>query len=313
MTAASASVPLRIALVTAQAARSLDGDLPILADAVRAAGAEASTPAWDDPAVDWRRFDLAVLRSTWDYCERIGEFLAWADRCAAETRLLNGPALVRFSVDKHYLADLARRGVPVVPTRYVEPRDDPACELAAFLDRHPPTLHAGSIEGFDEFVVKPSIGAGSRDAARYHRSDRDRACAHVARLNAAGRSVLLQPYLRRIDEHGETSMIFLGGDWSHAVRKGPLLEPGAGVIAGFLAPETITRCDPDAAERAVAAAALAAVSGPVPLYGRVDLIRGDRGEALVLELELCEPSLFFAHAPGAATRFAQLLVGCATA
>jgi O-ureido-D-serine cyclo-ligase len=305
--------PLRIALVTAREAQSLDEDLPILAAAVRTAGADVSTPVWDDPAADWRNFDLAVLRSTWDYCERIGEFLAWADRCAAETRLLNAPALVRWSVDKHYLVDLARQCVPVVPSRYVEPHDDPARELGEFLDRDPPALHAGGSDGFDQFVIKPSIGAGSRDVARYHRGDRERALAHVVRLNADRRSVLLQPYLERVDQHGETAMVFFDGEWSHAVRKGPLLELGAGIIKRFVAPETIARRDPDAAERAVAAAAHAAVPGPVPPYARVDLIRGNHGEPLVLEMELCEPSLFFAHAPQSARRFARLLIGHATA
>jgi O-ureido-D-serine cyclo-ligase len=305
--------PLRIALVTARDALTLDEDLPILAAAICESGAEVATPVWDDPAVDWRSFDLAVLRSTWDYCERIGEFLAWADRCAAATRFLNAPALVRWSVDKHYLADLARRGVPVVPSRYVEPDDDPVRSLSEFLDGDPPVLHAGRIVGFDQLVVKPSIGAGSRDAARYHRSDRERALAHVARLNADGRSVLLQPYLARIDREGETVMVFFDGELSHSVRKGPLLELGAGSIAGFLAPETITRRDSDAAEVAVAKAAHAAIPGPVPPYGRIDLIRGDDGEPLVLEMELCEPSLFFAHAPESVSRFARLLVGRATA
>jgi O-ureido-D-serine cyclo-ligase len=305
--------PLHIALVTAQEALTLDEDLPILATAVREAGAAASTPVWDDPSVDWRQFDLAVLRSTWDYCERIDEFLAWADRCACETRFLNAPELVRWSVDKHYLADLARHGVPVVPSRYVEPHDDPAREFSEFLDSDPPALHAGTIDRFDQFVIKPSVGAGSRDAARYHRSDRERALAHVARLNADGRSVLLQPYLERVDHHGETAMVFFEGQWSHAIRKGPLLKLGAGIIGGFIAPETITRREPDAAEMAVAAAAHAAIPGPVPPYGRIDLIRGDHDEPLVLEMELGEPSLFFAHAPDTALRFAKLLIGLASA
>jgi O-ureido-D-serine cyclo-ligase len=304
---------LHIALVTAREALALDEDLPILAAAVRAAGARASTPVWDDAAVNWRDFDLAVLRSTWDYCERIGEFLEWADRCAGQTRLLNTPSLVRWSVDKHYLVDLSRKGVPVVPSRYVEPGDDPHGELALFLDSDPPAMHAGRIDRFRQFVIKPSIGAGSRDAARYDRGDRDRAFAHVARLHRDGRSVLLQPYLEHVDTGGETAMIYFDGEWSHAIRKGPLLELGAGIINGLFAPETITPREPDAAERAVAAAAHAAIPGPVPPYARIDLIRGNDGGPVVLEVELGEPSLSFAHSPPAAARFAKLLIGRATA
>ena len=302
-----------IALVTAREALSLDEDLPLLAAAVRETGAQASTPIWDDARVDWQRFDLAVLRSTWDYCERIDEFLDWAERCATQTRLLNAPQLMRWNVDKHYLVDLARKGVPVVPSRYVEPKDDPARALGEFLDVDPPTLHAGHIDRFDQFVVKPSIGAGSRDAARYRRADREAALAHVARLNGAGRSILLQPYLERVDEVGETAMVFFAGEWSHSVRKGPLLKLDAGLIAGLFAPEEITRRMPDTAEAAVAAAAHAAIPGPIPPYARIDLIRSNQGEPLVLELELCEPSLFFAHSPTAAPRFARLLISRASA
>jgi O-ureido-D-serine cyclo-ligase len=301
-----------IALVTARDALTLDEDLPLLARAVEAAGARASTPVWDDTTVDWHRYDLAVLRSTWDYCERIGEFLDWAQRCAAQTRLLNAPGLVRWNVDKHYLVDLSRQGVPVVPSRYVEPREDPARAVSEFLDRNPPVLHAGCIDRFHQFVVKPSIGAGSRDAARYRHADRERALAHVARLNGAGRSVLLQPYLERVDDGGETAMIFLGGQWSHAIRKGPLLKLGAGLLAGLSAPEEITSRTPDAAEAAVAAAAHAAIPGAVPPYARVDLVRDNHGAPVVLELELCEPSLYLAHWAASAPRFARLLIERAT-
>jgi len=301
-----------IALVTARDALTLDEDLPLLARAVEAAGARASTPVWDDPEVDWNRFDLAVLRSTWDYCERIDEFLDWAQRCAAQTRLLSPPDLVRWNVDKHYLVHLSREGVPVVPSRYVEPPDDPARVVSEFLDESPPLLHAGSIDRFDQFVVKPSIGAGSRDAARYRRTDREQALAHVARLNAARRSVLLQPYLERVDDGGETAMIYLDGQWSHAIRKGPLLKLDASLVAGLLVREKITSRIPDAAEAAVAAAAHAAIPGPVPPYARIDLIRDHRGEPVVLELELSEPSLYLAYSRPSAPHFARLLIERAT-
>ena len=301
-----------IALVTARDALTLDGDLALLARAVDEAGARASTPVWDDATVDWSRFDLAVLRSTWDYCERIDEFLDWSQRCAAQTRLLNAPDLVRWNVDKHYLVDLSRHGVPVVPSRYVEPEDDPRQAVSAFLDGNPPALHAGRSDRFDQFVVKPAIGAGSRDAARYRRGEREQALMHVARLNAAGRSVLLQPYLERVEDGGETAMIFLGGQCSHAIRKGPLLELGAAMVKGLFVPEEITARTADAAEAAVAAAAHAAIPGPVPPYARVDLIRDNHGAPVVLELELCEPSLYLAYSAASAPRFARLLIERAT-
>ena len=65
---------VRVALVSARAARALDEDLPPLVRAFAAAGAHAEITDWDDDAVDWARFDLALLRSAWDYTERLPQF-----------------------------------------------------------------------------------------------------------------------------------------------------------------------------------------------------------------------------------------------
>lgn len=299
----------RIALVTAREALALDEDMPPLVLALRELGADVETPCWDDAAVDWAGYDVAVLRSTWDYAERLDEFLDWAERCAAQTRLVNTPAVVRWNTDKHYLVHLAHAGVPVVPTLFVEPAADPTAELQRFLGGGPGAFSVGSDGDFAEFVVKPSVGAGSRDAARYRREDSAKAVAHIARLLEAGRSVMLQPYLDRVDEHGETAVIYLGGRYSHAIRKGPLLKLDDALVSGLFAPEQITSREPDPGERRVAEAAFRASSLDEPLYARIDLVRDGRGEPVVLELELTEPSLFFVHAPEAAGRFADALLG----
>jgi hypothetical protein len=122
------------------------------------------------------------------------------------------------------------------------------------------------------------------------------AVRHVQRLVDAGRSVMLQPYLAEVDAWGETAVLYLGGSFSHAIRKGPLLHRGSGLVAGLFAPEDIRPREAEPAERAVAAAACAAIPFDAPAYARM------------LELELTEPSLFLTHAPGAADRFARHLV-----
>lgn len=299
---------LRIALVTAREALALDEDMPVLRAAMLAAGVEADTPCWDDASVDWSNYDAALLRSTWDYVERIDEFLAWSERCASQTRLLNPPPVVRWNTDKHYLAVLAAAGVPVVPTRFVEAGMDSAREFAAFLAGGAQACPVGSTGDFVEYVVKPAIGAGSRDAARFGRDATGPALEHLQRLLGAGRSAMLQPYLDRVDEDGETAVLYLGGEFSHAVRKGPLLRAGAGLVEGLFAPEDIRSRQPDAAELAVAAAAYRAIPFEAPAYARIDLIRSASGDPVVLELELTEPSLFLAHAPGSAERLARHLV-----
>ncbi len=285
----------RIALVSARAARGLDADMPPLLAALAAAGLDAAVADWDDPGVDWARFRLAILRSTWDYAERFAEFLAWAQRTAALTTLLNPPAVIRWNTDKHYLRDLSRAGVPTVLTQFVEPGEHATEALAGFLQR-----------GVAEWVVKPAVGAGSRDAARYAQGEDGAASDHMARLLAAGRSVLLQPYLGQIEVHGETALIYLAGRFSHAIRKGPLLRRGTAPTDALFAAEQITARVPGADELQVAARALAALPFAAPLYARVDLIRSEDASPCLLELELTEPSLFFTHALEAADRFATL-------
>jgi glutathione synthase/RimK-type ligase-like ATP-grasp enzyme len=292
----------RVALVTAREAQSLDEDLPPLTDALHHAGVDVEVVPWD-AARDWSHFDMLLLRSTWDYMSRLAEFLSWAERAAQATTLVNSLATVRWNIDKHYLGTLEAAGVPVVPTTFLEPGADAAAALERFL----------GADRCAEFVIKPAIGAGSRDAERHGRHARAAALGHAQRLLAAGRSILVQPYLARVDEEGEAALIFFGGEFSHSIRKGALLRPGAGATTELFAPESISARAALADELEVARRALAAVPFPAPLYARVDLIRAGGGAPLLLELELIEPSLFFGHAPGAAARFAECIRGFVSA
>jgi len=297
-------VPAHIAIVTAVAARDLDEDLPPLAAALQAAAIRHSVVSWDDDGIDWTAFDLALLRSTWDYTQRLDEFLDWITRTATQTTLLNPQAVVRWNTDKHYLHELAQAGIATVPSVFIEPGHDPARSIADFLLRQREA----------EFVVKPAIGAGSRDAQRHGRDEVAAAIEHAQRLLDDRRSVLLQPYLDRVDEAGETALIFFAGQFSHAIRKGPLLRRGEGPTRALFATEQISARIPDNDELLLAKQTLAAMPFDEPLlYARVDLIRAADGSPRVLELELTEPSLFFDHAPGAAARFVQAIADRANA
>ena len=302
-----------IALVTARAARGTDYDMPLLLAALRNVGADAQEVDWDDDAIDWSRFDLVLLRSTWDYFDRLREFLAWAQRVSRQTQLLNPLGVIRWNTDKHYLADLSGAGVPVVPSMFVEPGDDALSAVDRFLQSIPHPLSAPSPASggrkSQDVVVKPAVGAGSRDAQRHAHENRDAIVAHVRRLLDKNRSVLLQPYLERVDEHGETALLFFDGVFSHAIRKGPLLKRNAGPTAGLYAEETITPRTPSPDELEVARRALGAIPLQTPLaYARVDLIRDADGAPCLLELELVEPSVFVGYADGVADRFVQALM-----
>ena len=289
-----------IALVSARGARKLDEDLPPLRRALEAAGARVTIARWDDPKVEWSDFDLALLRSTWDYARRLPEFLQWIEHAATRTRLLNPPEVVRWNTDKHYLGVLERAGVPVVPSAFVEPGEDAGRALSALLAAHPDA---------QDFVVKPCIGAGSKDAQRHARDARGEALAHLNRLLDANRSALMQPYLSSVDTYGETALLFFSAEYSHAIRKGPLLKRGAAPAAGLFATEAIAPREPSNAERELAQRALAAIPFERPLlYARVDLIHDETGSPRLLELELTEPSVFLDHAADSAERFARAIL-----
>jgi hypothetical protein len=250
-----------------------DGDDDGLVAALRTRGLYARWLSWDDPQT--LDVDLVILRATWDYIDRLDEFLAWTRRVS---NLLNAPNVVAWNTDKRYLADLAKAGVPTIDSRFFAPGERVR-------------LPAG------EVVVKPAVGAGSVGAQRF--TDPDQARAHAAALQAEGRKVLVQPYDPRIED-GETALVFLGGRQSHAFTKGPIL-PAQGRAPVFdesstYAEEILTPADPDFEVWDVGDAALAAAAVHLGvdvgelLYARVDVV-GDRRDAQVLELELVEPSL----------------------
>jgi hypothetical protein len=293
-TSAATRADSRVALVTCEIFPDLyDDDVP-LRDALRERGLTVEAVRWDDPRADWTSYDLAVLRSPWDYVPRRDAFVAWAHRVP---RLLNPADVVAWNTDKRYLDELTSAGVPVTPTTFVPPGSTWT----------PPAK--------GEWVVKPTISAGSQDTGRYHLpSQAGLAVAHVERLTTAGRTAMIQPYLAAVDTDGETSVLCLpdaSGEltFSHGARKGPML---TGPDEGTIDPggEVITPREPTAAQLAVAAKALEAIPGGAKrlLYARVDLIPGPDGEPLLVELELTEPSLFFRTAPAAADRMADAIV-----
>ncbi|MFJ3963356.1 RimK family alpha-L-glutamate ligase [Streptomyces sp. NPDC090036] len=274
-----------------------DADLPLILTALQAAGLSAQAVAWDEDEPEWDGYDLAVIRSTWDYVDRLAEFLAWADATAEVTRLRNPAPLVRWNSDKRYLLELAGRGVHVVPTRFLEPGG--SCEAADF-------------EGPHGVVVKPAVSSGARDTARYEPGRRADAEHHARMLLDQGRTAMVQPYLPLVEE-GERALVFFGGTFSHAIRKRPLLTE-AGLIDNFRVPHPgAVPYEPSEAELRTARAALDAVPDPGDLlFARVDLALNEEREPVVMELELIEPNLFLCINPQGLEHFARAVTTALT-
>ncbi len=277
---------MRIGIATCVHPPARDEDIDFLLPALRRRGAEAEAKPWSDPAVDWAGYDVVLISSTWDYDEQLDEFLAWSKRVGAATALRNPAATVAWNVDKRYLRELEAAGVATIPTIWTEPGQEEEIERTV------------AELGWGDVIIKPVVDLGARRLARVE-------TPMVARiLEALAAPGMAQPFLRPLQTEGELSLVFIGGELTHAVRKRPArgdfrVQPQYGGTVEPLEPP------PDAV--ALAREALAAAPGE-PLYARADLIRDGDGKLRLIELELIEPVLYLGFAPAAAERLARALL-----
>ena len=267
-----------VALVTCAALPGLYEDDRRLLVALRAAGHTAEPVVWEDPYQDWHAPRLCLIRSAWDYAFRRDAFVSWARTVAAATTLWNSARLVEWNTHKQYLCDLTQRGVPVVPTQVLLAGS--RTDLGTLMQEN----------GWRDVVLKAAVAQSGRYAMRVRLENVERGQAHLDRL-LPFEDMLVQPYMPAVTRGGELSIVFIDGEFTHAVRKMPAphdfrvhVDHGGSVTSVRL----------DARELAAAQAAVAAVGEPT-LYARVDLVDDEHQQPLVMELEVVEPELFFAH------------------
>jgi glutathione synthase/RimK-type ligase-like ATP-grasp enzyme len=261
----------RLRVATCLALPEPDADQDLLLVGLGAAGVAAELAAWDDGAVTWDDGTPVLVRSTWNYARRPAAFERWCHAVAAAGPLWNPPAVIANNLNKRYLLAMQARGVPTVPTELVR-QGGPQGALPALL----------AARGWTDFVIKPAIAAGSLGARRFGGTSIDAAMAHVEEWLAHS-DLLVQPYLASVEGPGERSLVWIDGEFTHAVRKSPRFSGDAEAITGPFPIATD--------ELAVATAAIAPWTDDI-LYGRVDVGRDPAGRPLVMELELIEPSLF---------------------
>ena len=297
--------PRRIALVTCEVLPEPDPDQELLLAALRGAGVDAHLLPWDGAGVEPPgAFDLCVLRSCWNYPRAPEAFLAWCERAATESRLANPLPAVRWNLHKGYLRELEAAGVPTVPTAWVARGEE--TDLGEILDR----------QGWDEAVVKPAVSAASLHTRRFGRQDLDgedggrRFLAGLVSNFDRGRDVMVQRYMPAVEGSGERALVWIAGELTHAVRKGPRFEGDHETVTEEAVPIA-------PAERELARAAidhvLERVLGPGDdlLYARVDVV-DDEGSPRLCELELMEPSLFLLQGRRALERLVDRIVGAIT-
>jgi glutathione synthase/RimK-type ligase-like ATP-grasp enzyme len=277
----------RVAFVTYRDLPDLNADDRLAADALTKIGRITDAVCWDDPSVDWLAYRAIVLRSTWDYHRRVGEFHAWIDRMETiGAALWNPPDVLRWNTDKRYLARLSNPRLGPPPTAILDRGS--AIDLRVLLETNQ----------WHEAVIKPTISA---DGFSTERTSLANAASDQTMLDAmlARGDVLIQELVPEIRVRGEISMMFFGGVFSHAVIKRPragefrVQERLGGVIARTDPPPELIAC----------AQAVLDEHAPGCLYARVDAV--ETAERFVLmEVELVEPSLYLEHAPESAAAFA---------
>lgn len=275
----------RIAIATCATYADLKVDDELLRVALEERGCEAESVVWDQLGTEWSQFDLCLVRSTWDYDEKHGEFLDWTRRVEAATGLRNPAKLIAWNSDKSYLRGLGERGVRTVPTVWVG--KDSRLDLERIL--------AGT--GWEEAVVKPVVDLGARNLQRVRAGDGSAALESILQRHDA----MVQPFLPAAEERGELSLIYIEGELSHAVRK----RPAAGDFrVQSIWGGTVSREEPAAAEVELAEEVMA-LFRELPLYARVDLVAGPTEEPCLIELELIEPNLYLSEHPPAAGALAE--------
>ena len=284
---------MRIALATCRDLPGWEIDDGPLHAALEARGIRFDHTVWNDPDVDWASYDACLIRTTWDYCDDQVAFVAWADRAAGLTRLMNGADVVRWNTRKSYLRDLGRLGAPLIPTLWLAAGD--GCDLGAELARR----------GWPRAFIKPLVGATARETLRFaaDAGGLAEAQAHVARL-LPHEDLMVQPYLESVESFGEVSAIYIDGQLSHAVRKIP-------VAGDYRVQDDHGASDEPFVFDDATLRWMEAVARALPfdlVYARFDLLRDAAGAYRITELELVEPSLFFRHDPTAGDRLADAVM-----
>lgn len=292
----------KIAFVTSKLSIDIDFDMPLLVKACQVLDLNVSICDWEDPDIDWSKFDAIILRSPWNYVDKPKEFLHWYSYVSDLTKVMNSYSICKWNLDKNYLTDLSNRNINTVPFLIIKEKTDYKKTVDDFITKH---LYIDSI------VIKPSIGAYSKGVKRLSLTDRNLIYDYIEEIHSKSLDAILQPYIKSIDTYGEANLTFFNNQYSHAIKKAPLLKENGDVNVPTQDVRSFYQANID--ERKIAIEALNMVAtifndGQPLLYGRVDLVRDELNKPIILELELFEPSLNLPFSNEAGKLFAEAIV-----
>ena len=248
----------------------------LVMEALEQLGLKVKIVAWSDSSFDWTQTKVAMFRTTWDYPEMFTEFSNWLIGVSQKTKLINDYATIIWNLDKHYLTELKEFGINIVETYFIEPGDSRTLQQ----------LHDEL--GWENTVLKPAISASAKDTFKL---SSDNLIDHEERYAflIKNESMMLQPFQNDIVDRGESSLMMIGGKYTHSVLK--VVKPGDFRVQDDFG-GTIQDYEPTQAEIDLAVSALN-ICENTPFYARVDIVIDNAGNPAIAELELVEPEMWF--------------------
>lgn len=286
---------MNIALVTYQDQGAyhqadLQNEDDLLIDFLKSKAFNVEKAVWNDLTVVWENFDLVILKSPWDYFNLIDDFYEWLDRMATKNiRVLNPLSTIKWNSDKHYLQDISQKGLNVTPSMFLVKGNEISLETY---------FHQFNTE---KIIVKPAVSGGSKHTFKVTRNDIESIEEKLIPL-VAEETFIVQPFLTAIEDEGEWSFVFFGGEFSHALLK--KAQPGDFRVQSAFGGSV----HPQIPEKELLATAQTYIDHFAKdcLYARVDGTIVD-GQFLLMELELIEPFLFLDTAPNSLNNYYQAL------
>ena len=262
----------------------------LLIEALNNLGLKTIKKDWNDSNFNWNSTKTAVFRSTWDYFDKFSIFQNWLSQVQNKCALINSYEQIKWNLDKHYLQDLKNWGLPIPKSVFINKMSGTKLKDIATNMK------------WNHIVVKPTVSGAAKNTFQLKDQEIENFQTKWIRLTNE-EEFIVQEFQKNIIKSGEIAVMLFGGKYSHAVlkkaKKGDfrVQDDFGGTV------ETITPSKEiiDLAEKAIKKL------NPTPLYCRVDVILNNQNKAVIIELELIEPELWFRFKITAADKLAMYI------
>ena len=277
----------------------LSGDRALLRELCKR-GCHVTWNIWDDPDVDWARYDLVLVKRTWDVCtvSKHEKFVAWVEKLESlGVKLMNRPHVLKWSVNKLHLEDLRKNGAPVMDTVFISKAETKALQLTSIMQQRV----------WPEIMIKPSIGTNGYRSFKV--SGAAEAVAKQGDFEAMVEEevgVLVQRFIPTVQANGEWSLVFFNGIYSHALHMKPRKDFHRGLCEG----QDIVATDPPKEALKAALCVMKALPWQQPpSCARIDVVEdGCDGSYKLMEIESIDPVIYLELYPKAIQTFADMVM-----